>query len=65
MQIPNTFMKADFVTVSDGYGINGVPHVKLDIGEGTGSRHAYLTLSEARQIAYALLYQAEQNSPKP
>ncbi len=63
MQIPNSYMKADFVTVSDGYGINGEPHVRLDIGEGKGSRHAWLTMSEARQIAYALLFQAEQNSP--
>jgi hypothetical protein len=39
---------------------DGSPSVYLEIGEGVGSRHAYLTISEARAIAYALLSYVEQ-----
>ena len=51
MEIPNAYMPSDRVRVTTGTRIKGVQHVELEIGKGKGSRHAYLTPSEARQVA--------------
>ena len=62
MQIPNSYAPSDMVSVVPGIKANNVQHLELVIGKGTGSRHAYLTPSEARQVAYTILLRAEQLS---
>ena len=62
MHIPSAYMASASVRVTSGPKIKGSPHIELEIGKGKGSRHSYLTPSEAREVAYALLLRVEQPS---
>ena len=62
MEIPSGYVAADRVSVNNGFKVKGEHRLELEIGRGKGSRHSYLTASEARRVAYALLAKAEEIS---
>jgi hypothetical protein len=55
--VSNVQNPKDSVTVEE-RGRAGVQYVRLDIGEGKGSRHTWLSESEAKKVARFLLIEA-------
>jgi hypothetical protein len=55
MQVVPAFSAADVVSITTGIS----EPLELRIGRDQGSRIAYLTISEGRELAYAILVEAE------